>query len=70
MKDNWVYKLFRYTYTYYCQGTEEHDVEYALLYVPEDATFNNNRSTLLNARYRKYNHEIDIESVVDLTIKF
>jgi hypothetical protein len=66
----WVYKLFRYNYTYYVQGTEEHDSEYALLYVPEDASFNNNRSTLLNARYRKYDHEIDIDSVTDLTIKF
>jgi len=67
---NWVYKLFRYRYTYYVQGTEEQDIEYALLYVPEDASFNNNRSTLMNARYRKYDHEIDIESVTDLTIKF
>jgi len=69
-KMNWVYKLFRYNYTYYVQGTEERDSEYALLYVPEDASFNNNRSTLLNARHRKNYHEIDIESVVDLTIKF
>lgn len=67
---NFVYKLFRYNYTYYVQGTEEHDTEYALLYVPEDASFNNNRSTLFRRRNKKYYHEIDIESVVDLTVNF
>lgn len=67
---NFVYKLFRYNYTYYVQGTEEQDTEYALLYVPEDASFNNNRSTLFQRRYEKNYHEIDIESVVDLTVKF
>ena len=66
----WVYKLFKYSYTYYVQGTEEHGEEYALMYVPEDASFNNNRSTLLNKRHREYYHEIDINSVVDLTVKF
>ena len=65
-----VYKLFKYTYIYYVQGTKERDVEYALLYVPEDASFSNNRSTLFNEKYREYDHEIDIESVQDLTIKF
>ena len=67
---NFVYKLFRYNYTYYVQGTEEQDTEYALLYVPEDASFNNNRSTLFQKRNEKHYHEIDIESVVDLTVKF
>lgn len=67
---NFVYKLFRYNYTYYVQGTEEQDTEYALLYVPEDASFNNNRSTLFQRRNEKNYHEIDIESVVDLTVKF
>ena len=65
-----VYKLFKYNYTYYVQGTEENDVEYALLYVPEDVTFNNNRSTLFEKRYQKHYHEIDIDSVEDLTISF
>lgn len=63
-------KLFRYTYTYRVQGTEEDDTEYALLNVPVNATFNNNRSTLFNKRNREYYHEIDIESVVDLSIDF
>ncbi len=67
---NFVYKLFRYNYTYCVQGTEEQDTEYALLYVPEDASFNNNRSTLFQRRNEKNYHEIDIESVVDLTVKF
>jgi hypothetical protein len=66
---NYVYKLFKYAYTYYVQGTEEHDVEYALLYVPEDATFNNNRSLLYSQRNKPYYHEIDIESVEDLTVR-
>ena len=65
-----VYKLFSYSYIYYCQGTKEHGVEYALLCVPENASFNNNRSTLFANRNQKYNHEIDVESIVDLTIKF
>lgn len=65
-----VNKLFKYTYTYHVQGTKETDVEYALLYVPKDATFNNNRSTLYQARNVDYNHEIDFESVEDLTINF
>ena len=67
---NFVYKLFKYTYTYYVQGTEEKDIEYALLHVPEDATFNNNRSTLFNKRNKEHCHEIDIESVEDLTVRF
>jgi hypothetical protein len=65
-----VYKLFKYIYISHCQGSEDRGVEYALLYVPEDASFNNNRSTLLNNKHREYDHEIDIESVVDLTINF
>jgi len=65
-----VYKLFKYKYRYYVQGTEEWDVEYVLLKVPEDASFNNNRSTLINNRYDEYFHCIDIESVEDMTIFF
>jgi len=65
-----TYKLFKYKYTYYVQGTEEIDIDYALLKVPKDASFNNNRSTLINNRYKKYSHEIDIESVEDVTIHF
>jgi len=65
-----VYKLFQYDYKYYNQGTEEWNVGYALLHVPKGATFNNNRSTLFEKRNQKYNHEIDIMSVQDLTINF
>lgn len=65
-----IYKLFKYNYIYYVQGTKEKDVEYALLQVPENATFNNNRSTLIQQRHEKYDHEIVINSVQDLTIKF
>jgi len=65
-----VYKLFKYEYKYYVQGSEDWGVEYVLLRVPESATFNNNRSTLINERHKEDNHEIDIDSVQDLTIKF
>lgn len=65
----WISRLFKYNYTSYCQGTADRGVEYALLYVPKSTTFNNNRSTLINSRHNS-NHEIDIESVEDLTIEF
>jgi len=65
-----VYKLFKYSYTRDAQGSTDRGEEYALMHVPADASFNNNRSTLMNARHKKWYHEIDIESVVDLTIKF
>jgi len=65
-----IYKLFEYSYTYYNQGTEETDIGYALLHVPNDASFNNNRSTLLNNKHVEGSHEIDFESVKDLTIEF
>jgi hypothetical protein len=63
-------KLFKYEYTYYCQGSRELGTEYALLRVPDDATFNNNRSTLMNKLSVQHLYEIDIESVKDLTIYF
>lgn len=65
-----IYKLFKYQYKYYVQGTEEIGVEYALLYVPESATFNNNRSTLVNRKHREYYHEILLETVEDLSVSF
>lgn len=70
MKEGWKYVLLEYNYTYYCQGTEEHDHAFALIHCPEDCSFNNIRSTLFNARYRKYDHEIDIDSVKDMTIEW
>ena len=65
-----VNKLFKYTCYTYCQGTRDRDVDYALLYVPNDASFNNNRSTLINKKHREGYYEIDINSVEDMTIKF
>ena len=47
-----VYKLFKYSYRYYVQGTEEKSEEYALLRVPKNASFANNRSTLVNSVFR------------------
>lgn len=65
-----VYKLFRYNYIYHVQGTKERGTEYALLYVPKDSTFNNNRNILYERRNQNYSHEINIESVEDLTTIF
>ena len=67
---NFVYKLFSYTYKYDCQGTDEYAKEYALLHVPENATLANNKSTLYKKRNQKYHHEIDFDSIQDLTITF
>lgn len=65
-----INKLFKYSYYSLCQGDMEIGVEYALLHVPEDATFNNNRSVLMSRRYKKHTHEIVLDSVQDLTINF
>ena len=65
-----VNKLFKYNYIYFVQGTEERGTEYVLLYVPENASFNNNRSTVYEDRNKPHYHEIDIESITDMTIKF
>ncbi len=64
------YRLLKYSYKYFVQGSEEHSEEYALIHCFKDASFNNVRSTLFNERYKEYTHEIDIESVKDLTIKW
>jgi len=66
----WKYVLLEYNYTYYCQGTEEQDHAFALIHCPEDCSFNNVRSTLFNTRNVEYYHEIDIDSIKDMTIEF
>jgi hypothetical protein len=66
----WKYVLLEYTYTYYCQGTEEKGNGTALIHCPSDCSFNNIRSTLFNKKHRKYYHEIDVESVKDVTIEW
>jgi len=65
-----VNKLFKYTYISYNQSTMVYRSEYALLHVPKDAPFTNNRSTLYNARHKDYYHEIEMDSIEDLTINF
>ena len=62
-------RLMKYSYQYECQGTDEWGVEYAMVFVPEDATFNNARSVLVNKRDRP-NHKIQIETVEDITIQY
>lgn len=64
------YRLLKYTYKYFVQGSEERAEEYALILCPKAASFNNVRSSLFNQRYVEYTHEIEIESVKDLTIKW
>jgi hypothetical protein len=66
----WTYRLLKYNYKWYCQGTEEQETEYVLIHAPKDASFNNVRSVLMNMRYNEYDHIIDIESVEDLTIEW
>lgn len=67
---NWVYKLFRYTYISHCQGTVDSNEGYALLHVPIDDTFNDNRATLFKGRNKNYDHEVDIKSIEDCTVNF
>ena len=65
-----VYKLFKYRCTTYCQGTADRGEDYVLLHVPEDATFYNNRSTLYDAKHREGFYEIDFDSIEDMTVMF
>ena len=63
------YRLLKYDYKWYCQGTRERASEYALIYAPEDASFANVKSALIDQRHNKHDHIIDFESIEDLTIK-
>jgi hypothetical protein len=60
--------LLKYNYISHCQGTEDKGIDYALVYAPDDASFNNIRSRLFNKKNEEYNHEIDVESVENMTI--
>jgi len=68
MKEGFEYRLLKYRVTTYCQGSEDIGIEYALLCVPSDSTFNNIRITLLNEKHQNDVYEIDINSVENLTI--
>lgn len=68
--EDWKYVLLEYDYKYYCQGTEEWGHTFALIHCPEDCSFANIRSTLFQKRNRSYDHEIDIDSVKDVTIEW
>jgi len=70
MKKNWKYMLLEYTYYQYCQGTRDRYRGQALVHCPEDCSFNNVRSTLLNNKHKEGVYEIDIESVKDVTIEW
>lgn len=70
MKANWKYVLLEYNYITYCQGTADRNHGQALIHCPDDCSFNNIRSTLFNAKHCEYNHEIDINSVKDVTIEW
>jgi len=60
--------LLGYQYIYHCQGTKETANDYVLIHAPDDASFNNIRSRLVNAKNHPYNYEINIESIENLTI--
>ena len=62
-------RLLEYRYRYSVQGTDEEGIDFALVYVPENASFAIARSVLINQRYQKFDHEIIIESVIDKTIR-
>lgn len=70
MKASWKYVLLEYDYISVYQGTEDNNHTMALIYCPEDCSFNNIRSTLFNKRHDVYNHRIDIDSVKDVTIEW
>ena len=70
MKEGWKYVLFEYDYIAYCQGTADKGHTFALVHCPEDCSFANARGTLFKDRNREYNHEIDINSVKDVTIEW
>jgi hypothetical protein len=70
MKENWKYVLLEYDYTTYCQGTADHNQGQALIHCPEDCSFANIRSVLMNAKHRENIYEIDIHSVKDVTIEW
>ena len=65
---NKIARLFKYNYVYYVQGTKEYDVGYAQLIVPATNSFRQNKELLYTQRYERYNHEIDPDSIEDLTI--
>ena len=67
---NLIYKLFKYQYHYYNQGTKEIDVEYVLLHIPENIDIYDIKELLYQQRHDHYNHNIDLDSIVDLSIKF
>jgi len=65
------YILLRYTYKYYCQGTEEHSTDYALVDIPPyqwDDSFQYAKDRLLSKRYITDEYEIDADSITDMTI--
>ena len=66
----WKYVLLEYNYVTYCQGTEDKNYGMALIHCPKDASFNNVRSTLFNARHIEGVYEIDIDSVKNATIEW
>ena len=60
--------LLRYIYISHCQGTEDRGIDYALVYAPDNASFNNIRSRLMMQKNREYDYEIDVDSVENMTI--
>ena len=70
MKEGWKYVLLEYVYITYCQGSEDRNSGIALIHCPEDCSFNNIRSTLINKKHHEGVYEIDIHSVRDVTIEW
>ena len=70
MKEGWKYVLFEYDYITYCQGTADRNHGFALVHCPEDCSFANARSVLINKKHIEGVYEINIKSVEDVTLEW
>jgi len=69
-ENNFKYVLLEYDYIQYCQGTADRGHGFALIHLPQDATTVDAKSLLFQIKNKKYNHEIDIDSIEDATIEW
>lgn len=62
------YRLLKYTYKHYVQGDYDRVETYALIHCPRNVTFADVKNILFRQKHREYFHEIDMNSIQDLTI--
>ena len=68
MKEEKVYKLFGYSYTWHCQGTPERGSDFILVHVSKDATDTDIIRDIYRCLNKSYNHEIDLNSFEERTL--